>query len=180
MLGYGYQPYDATTAVNASAAAGNPSSGAAGTSPNGASASCGVNHGGAPVGSPPASASTENPEPDSASADPEAAYSPLVVSSVQDYVGLALRLTHQPKLRQFHSERILSRRHRLFQQDHHAVLAQWRLFAHLALDEASRRSDPAPPTPPEEFLPDLLEIPVDLPSRRGNPEPSGATEQDEL
>lgn len=82
MLGYGYQPFDATAA-----------------------------HGAAPAEFP---------------SDPEVAYSPLVTASVQEYVNLAIRLVHQPKLRQFHSERILSRRHRLFQQDSNAVLAQWR------------------------------------------------------
>ena len=65
-------------------------------------------------------------ESTSSSNDPEASYSPLVVASVAEYVSLAIRLTHQPKLRQFHSERILRRRHRLFQQDHRSVLAQWR------------------------------------------------------
>ena len=65
-------------------------------------------------------------ETTSSSNDPEASYSPLVVASAAEYVSLAIRLTHQPKLRQFHSERILRRRHRLFQQDHRSVLAQWR------------------------------------------------------
>ena len=69
--------------------------------------------------------------------DDDALYTPLVVSTVQEYVTLAIRLTHQPKLRQYHSERILSRRHRLFQQDPAAVLAQWRLFAQLALQNST-------------------------------------------
>jgi hypothetical protein len=44
-------------------------------------------------------------------------YAPLVVKSVQEYVSLSIRLTHQPKLRQYHSENILRRRHRLFSVD---------------------------------------------------------------
>lgn len=139
MLGYGYQPYDSTAA--SAAGPSGPTAESNPSSPNGA-------------------ASAGNDSPDS-----EAAYTPLVVSSVQEYINLALRLTHQPKLRQFHTERLLSRRHRLFQQDHHSVLAQWRLFAHLALEEASRRNDSAPPPPPDDYLPDILEIPVDLPPR---------------
>lgn len=95
--------------------------------------------------------------------DSDITYTPLVVSSLQEYVSLAVRLTHQPKLRLFHSERILARRHRLFQQDPAALLAQWKLFAHLALHNATinnRMYDEN--TQNSEMLPDLLEIPVDL------------------
>jgi len=96
-------------------------------------------------------------------AESDITYTPLVVSSIQEYVSLAVRLTHQPKLRLFHSERILARRHRLFQQDNNALLAQWKLFAHLALHNATlnnRMYDDN--TQHSAMIPDLLEIPVDL------------------
>lgn len=148
MLGYGYQPFDST----ASPAASTTETGS--TSTNRAS----EHH-----------VDGETGDAGSASSEPLASYSPLVVDSVDEYVNLAIRLTHQPKLRQFHSERILSRRHRLFQQDQHAVLAQWRLFVHTAMLAAKERSKVESPTQQalsgaEEnfFPPDVLEIPVDL------------------
>jgi hypothetical protein len=67
-------------------------------------------------------------------------YAPLVVKSVQEYVSLAIRLTHQPKLRQYHSENILRRRHRLFSVDTASIAAQWKLFAYRALQNVSETS----------------------------------------
>lgn len=90
-------------------------------------------------------------------------YTPLVVQTIQEYVSIAIKLTHQPKLRLYHSERILSLRHRLFSQDITALQMQWKLFAHVALHNATlsnrmQGTDNAN----SELIPDLLEIPVDL------------------
>ena len=123
-----------------------------------------------PVDEPTSSSTNINPENTTAdttttttSSDSDVKYTPLVVSNIQEYVSLAVKLTHQPKLRLFHSERILARRHRLFQQDTSALLAQWKLFAHLALHNATLNNRVYDEyTQNSEMLPDLLEIPVDL------------------
>jgi predicted O-linked N-acetylglucosamine transferase (SPINDLY family) len=61
-------------------------------------------------------------------------YSPLVVSSIQEYVSTALKLAHQPALREFHSYQILRRRTKLFAGDPQVIIAQWYHF----LNEAVR------------------------------------------
>jgi len=69
-------------------------------------------------------------------------YSPLVVQTVSEYVTLAVKLAHQPKLRAFHTEQILKRRDRLFQQPSaYSVLQEWRRFAHISLQNATIPSD---------------------------------------
>jgi predicted O-linked N-acetylglucosamine transferase (SPINDLY family) len=61
----------------------------------------------------------------------------LVVHDVHDYVTMALRLTHQPKLRAHHSVNLLDRRHLLFGHDQAVVLADWEDFIHSAVANSS-------------------------------------------
>jgi hypothetical protein len=68
-------------------------------------------------------------------------YSPLAVSSLQDYVNVALKLTHQPLLRDFHSYQILRRRDRLFQVDAKKLTETWLKFFTEAL---ANKSEAAP------------------------------------
>lgn len=166
MLGYGYQSYDAT-AISASehtaSAAANDDNSADTTTERATGRFAST----AATSSLSEDSSTEQTTDSmgggsSSSGGGEVSYSPLVVSSVQEYINLALKLTHQPRLRQFHSERILRQRHRLFQQDPAALQAQWKLFAHLALQNATQRADFSDTLQHSDHVPDLLEIPVDL------------------
>lgn len=90
-------------------------------------------------------------------------YTPLVVHTIQECVSIAIKLTHQPKLRLYHSERILSLRNRLFSQDTAALQMQWKAFAQIALHNATLNNRlQETDLPHSELMPDLLEIPVDL------------------
>ncbi len=110
-----------------------------------------------------ADGTTTTASPSTTASSKDIVYTPLVVNTIQEYVSIAIKLTHQPKLRLYHSERILALRHRLFSQDTTALQMQWRLFAHVALQNATlnhrlQETDSAH----SELIPDLLEIPVDL------------------
>jgi predicted O-linked N-acetylglucosamine transferase (SPINDLY family) len=61
----------------------------------------------------------------------------LVVDSVHDYVTMALRLTHQPKLRSHHSLNLLNRRHLLFGENDATVLSDWQFFVRSALTNST-------------------------------------------
>jgi predicted O-linked N-acetylglucosamine transferase (SPINDLY family) len=66
----------------------------------------------------------------------------LVVSTPAEYVELALRLTHKPKVRSKFVERIISTRHKLF--DCSKVVPSWRSFFQYALER--KRNDTATAT----------------------------------
>jgi predicted O-linked N-acetylglucosamine transferase (SPINDLY family) len=59
----------------------------------------------------------------------------LVVSTPAEYVELALKLTHKPKVRSKFVERIISTRHKLF--DCSKVVPSWRSFFQYALERKS-------------------------------------------
>ncbi len=66
--------------------------------------------------------------------------SALVVHTAHDYLTMALRLTHQPKLRAQLVQNLLSRRQLLFAPVHaENALADWREFLHEALHNATQR-----------------------------------------
>eukprot|EP00981_Chlorochromonas_danica_P005392 scaffold1091_cov164-Ochromonas_danica.AAC.15 len=56
-------------------------------------------------------------------------YSPLVVTSLLDYVNTALKIAHMPYLRDFHSYQLLKRRHRFFHPDSPVEMVRaWKNF----------------------------------------------------
>ena len=62
---------------------------------------------------------------DSDEGTPSSMYSPLVVHSMDEYVKTALKLTHQQKIREFHSVELLKRRDRLFQGNGTRIVELW-------------------------------------------------------
>lgn len=65
-------------------------------------------------------------------------YCPLVVDSLQDYVNTAMKLTHQPKVREFHVQQILARRERLFQTNATRVVEAWTTLFRTSLKQRGK------------------------------------------
>jgi hypothetical protein len=65
-------------------------------------------------------------------------YLPLVVQSLDEYIKTALKLTHQPKIREFHSMELLKRRDRLFQGNGTRIVELWTNLFNKVLSETER------------------------------------------
>ena len=57
----------------------------------------------------------------------------LVVSTPEEYVTMAIKLTHQPKLREYYMSNILQRRSKLFDMNPQQWLLMWKKFLFTAL-----------------------------------------------
>ena len=55
-------------------------------------------------------------------------YKSLIVYNINDYINLVIKITHQPKLRLYHTELILKNRYLLFQNHTFQILTQWSNF----------------------------------------------------
>jgi len=64
--------------------------------------------------------------------------SSLIVNTINEYVTVALQITHQPLLRSHYCSLILQQRYKLFQNRSERVFREWRDFAVSALVNASR------------------------------------------
>jgi len=64
--------------------------------------------------------------------------SSLIVSTINEYVTVALQITHQPLLRSHYCSLILQQRYKLFQNRSERVFREWRDFAMSAVVNASR------------------------------------------
>jgi hypothetical protein len=65
-----------------------------------------------------------NPPPVS----PSTLYCPLVVNNVNEYIQTAMKIAHQPKVREFHTMELLKRRERLFQGNATRIVFEWKDF----------------------------------------------------
>jgi hypothetical protein len=74
----------------------------------------------------------------SKSNDEENLYSPLVVNSVNDYIETAMRIAHQPKIREFHTKELLKRREKLFHGDVSKIVTEWKRFFKTSLELAKQ------------------------------------------